>query len=295
MRFGGKFLVALVLLALVCAPAAALAGHHGDDRPMKTGILLVTFGTSVPEAQAVYAGVEKAITAAHPDIAVRWAYTSRIIREKLAKQGQVCDSPVSALARMQDENFTHVAVQSLHVIPGAEFNDLLETARAFKGLPEGFQKIVVGRPLLVDCDDMSAAAAALIANLPKERKAGEPVILMGHGTPHPSDVYYPAMQYTLWQQDEAVFLGTVEGHPTLDDVVAALKARGAKAAWLMPFMTVAGDHALNDMAGDEPDSWKSVLTKEGIECRLVVQGIAAYPEIVEIWLAHLQIALDHLK
>ena len=287
-----KWVILFTVFSLFIFQAIAIAGH-GDERPAKKGVLLVAFGTSVPEAQAVFKNVEEKVKATFPGVPVRWAFTSKIIRDKLAKEGQQLDSVAEAMAKMQDEDFTDVAVQSLHTIPGAEYDDTVAIVKAFEGLPGGIRHISIGCPLLSSTEDMMASVDAMMANFPKERKPDEAVVLMGHGTHHPGNAYYPAIQYFFWKKDKNVFVGTVEGSPELDDVMAELKARGIKKVYLMPFMAVAGDHAMNDMAGDEPDSWKSVLTKAGFECQAVLQGTAGYDQIVAIWIEHLKRAMSH--
>ena len=116
---------------------------------------------------------------------------------------------------------------------------------------------------------------------------------MGHGTHHPSDASYSAMMYKAQEKDANCFVGTVEGFPTFDEVLKKLQAKGVKKAYLIPLMTVAGDHTINDMAGDEPDSWKSQLTKAGIESVPVMQGLAEYDAIVDIWVKRLKTSMHH--
>lgn len=290
---GFKSALAALVLAILFS-GIAWAGGQGVHKEKKTGILLVAFGTSVPEAQGAFANIERKVRAAFPGVDVRWAYTSEIIRRKLAKEGKILLSPAEALAKMQEEGFTRVALQSLHTIPGEEYNDLLHTVRVFRHQAGGMD-VTVGEPLLSRHEDMERATEAILAVVPKERKPGEAVLLMGHGTPHPANAYYPALQYYLWKKDPNAFVGTVEGSPSLDDVVAELAAKGIKKAWLMPFMSVAGDHARNDMAGDEPDSWKNVLAKAGVKCVPILKGTAEYDTIVDIWLDHLRTAMGQLK
>ena len=269
--------------------------HHRKAETKGTGILLVTFGTSIPEAQGAFADIEKRVHAAFPEIPVRWAYTSVIIRKKLAKTGQVLDSPTVALAKMMEEGFTRVAVQSLHIIPGAEFHDLRMTADAFTEMSDGFEQLRIGYPALSSTEDLSKAVDAVIGIIPEERKKDEAVVLMGHGTHHPANVYYEAMMYRLQQKDPNIYMGTVEGTPSLDDVRAMLLERGVKKAYLIPFMSVAGDHARNDMAGQEADSWKSILTDTGIECVPMMKGLAEYDAFAEIWVDHLRAVMDRMN
>ncbi len=289
------WMVMLVALGIVLAmPLLVMAGGHGHKKPAKKAILLVTFGTSVPSAQKVFKTMEAAYRKAFPGVEIRWAYTAKFIRDKLAKKGQVLLSPQAALARLMDENYTQVAVQSLHVIPGSEFHDLVAVVQGFKGMDPNFRPLI-GYPLCATTDDLKAVAAALMADLPKGRTKKQAIVYMGHGTPHPAGVVYPAMAYILKEKDPLVFLGTVEGYPSLDDVKAGLLAAGVKEAYLLPFMTVAGDHAHNDMAGPEPDSWKSVLKKAGIRCIPVLKAITENPKIVDIFIAHTKNVMKHFK
>ncbi len=280
-----------LFLCLVLA-APAMAGH-GDERPVKKGILLVAFGTTVPEAKASLDNVDKLVKAAFPGVPVHWAYSSKIIRRALGEKKQTFLSPAEALAQMMEEDFTHVAVQSLHTIPGEEYHALVKTAHAFAGMPKGMERVLTGYPLLSTTDDVKRVVDAMTKHFPKERKKDEAVILMGHGAHHPGNIYYPGVQYFFWKKDPNTLVGTVEGAPDLDDVQAELKKRNIKKAWLLPFMAVAGDHAMNDMAGDEPDSWKSVLTKAGVKCIPVLKGTASYDDVAAVWVDHLKAAFAH--
>ena len=283
------------LLIMAFAVTALAGGGHGEERPLKKGILLITFGTSIPEAQKVFDRIDAAAKERFQGVEIRWAFTAKQIRRKLAKEGKITLSPSQALAKMAEDGFTHVAVQSLHVIPGQEFHQMYDTAKRFQGMPKGIVKILVGRPLLATTEDLIRTAEAVLANLPPARKKDEAVVLMGHGTHHPGNVYYPAMNFVIQKTDPNVLVGTVEGYPEIDLVMEELVRKKIKKVWLLPFMSVAGDHAVNDMAGNEDDSWKSVLTKAGMECRVVLTGMAAYPEVVDIWLDHLASAFGHFE
>ncbi len=284
----------LGLFSLLVLPSFTLAGGHGHTRAVKKGILLVAFGSSIPEAQISFKNIDKKTKKIFNNIPVHWAYTSSIIREKLAKQGTNLDSVATALAKMMDQGFTHVAVQSLHTIRGEEYDDLVHTAHAFKSMPEGIH-IVIGAPLLSTQADMEKVAAAIINNIPRKRKKKEAVVLMGHGSPHPANAFYAALMFNLQRKDPNIFVGTVEGSPDIEDIKAMLKEKRIKKAYLMPFMSVAGDHARNDMAGDEDDSWKSVLTKARVKCSVVLKGTAEYDNMVNIWMEHLKAAMSHFK
>lgn len=283
----------LVMLIIAMLTIPAFAGHHGKTTPIKKGILLVAFGSSLPEAQVSFTNIEANVKKVFPDVPVHWAYTSSIIRKKLASQGKNLDSVEMALARMMDQGYTHVAVQSLHTIRGEEYDDLVTTVNAFAHMPGGFSHLIMGNPLLTSQTDMEKVCKAVFANIPKDRNKNEAVVLMGHGTPHPSNAFYAAMMFNLQRKDSNVFVGTVEGSPSIDEIVVMLKEKSIKKAWLVPFMSVAGDHARNDMAGDEDDSWKSILTKEKIACVPVLKGTAEYDNMVAIWVDHLKEAMAH--
>ena len=147
MKTRNTLMIGLLTAVLLLGTAAAtLAGHGHHERPEKKGILLVAFGSTVPEAWPAFTNVEEEVGKAFPGVPIRWAYTSRIVRHRLAGKGKVVDSLEMALARMMDEGFTHVAVQSLHTIGGWEFHDLVRNARAFDGMAGGLRQAGGGRP-----------------------------------------------------------------------------------------------------------------------------------------------------
>ncbi|HKJ64203.1 MAG TPA: sirohydrochlorin cobaltochelatase [Desulfopila sp.] len=283
-------IVFAVLIGVCWTPA--LASHHGKTTQQKIGILLVAFGSSQKSAQVSFDNIDRKVKAAYPQTPIRWAYTSHIIRKKLASQGKRLDSPEMALARMQDEGFTHVAVQSLHTIAGAEYHNLRTVVDAFDTMGV-FQSIILGYPLLATQDDMEKTVNAILSVIPRERETDEAVILIGHGTHHPANAFYAALMLQLQLEDSNIYIGTVTGYPELDTILGLLKKNAVKKAYLMPFMSVAGDHAKNDMAGAEENSWKSVLSKNGIECQLVMKGTAEFDQFVDIWLEHLAAVLSH--
>ena len=285
---------ALIILIALMVSANGLASGHGDHAPKKVGILLVAFGSSEASAQVSFDNIDKKVKAAYPGIPVRWAYTSHIIREKLAARGKHLDSPAVALAKMQDEKFTHVAVQSLHTIGGEEYHDLRRTVEAFKFMG-GFRRIILGYPLMATQEDMQRTVDAIFSTLPPQRKKNEAVVLMGHGTPHPSNAFYAALMFQLQLRDPNIFVGTVEGYPDVGLIKDLVLRKKLKTAYLIPFMSVAGDHAKNDMAGPEDDSWKSIFTKAGIKCIPILKGTAEYDEFAAIWVDHIAGPLSHFK
>jgi len=287
-----QLIAALAVAVFFCLCAIVWAGGHGHLPPKKVGILLVAFGSSQPGAQISFENIDKKVKAVYPGIPVRWAYTSTIIRKKLAGQGKYLDSPEMALARMQDEGFTHIAVQSLHTIAGEEYHDLQRTVDAFKIMGE-FQRILLGYPLLATQEDMQRTVDAILSIIPQARKKSEAVVLMGHGTHHPANAFYAALMFQLQLADSNIFVGTVEGYPGIDLIQELLLKKKIKKSYLMPFMSVAGDHARNDMAGDQDDSWQSILTRAGIQCVPILKGTAEYDAFVDIWVDHLAGPLSH--
>ena len=281
----------LLLCLLLAAPA--MAGHDAKKEP-KRAIVVAAFGTTVPEAAPAIQKMVERVKAAYPGVPVSLCYTAAMIRHKLAKQGQVVPSPAEALAALPDQGVTDVALFSLQTIPGHEFNDLERLAQAFSGLPKGLSHVAVTAPLLYAREDFPRVAKALLASAPKDRKPGDALVFVGHGTDHPADMAYPALQYTLWREDKHAFVTTVEGTPSFEDLVAELKARGVKKAFLIPLFAVAGDHAHNDMAGKEDDSLASTLKKAGIASVPVLTGNADREAVAAVWMDHLQATFDAL-
>jgi sirohydrochlorin cobaltochelatase len=244
----------------------------------KKGILLVAFGSSMPEGEAAIDAVREAVRGAYPGVEVRTAYTSRIIMRKLAReQNRAIDEPAVALAKMAYDGFTDVAVLSTHIIPGAEFDDLKAVVDGFKMIGSsapkaGFRYIGLSSPLLSGPADFERMAGAIADTYANEAKAGA-VVLVGHGTHHFADAAYSALQMALWRRSPNFFIGTVEGIPAYDDVLPRLKSSKVKNVHIGPAMLVAGDHARNDIAGDEPDSWKSMLQAQGYKVTPILTGL----------------------
>jgi sirohydrochlorin cobaltochelatase len=294
MRIKKWYGILLVLFFFMISSNGFASPGHDSQAPKKVGILLVAFGSSEASAQVSFENIDKKVKASYPGTPIRWAYTSHIIREKLAKQGKHLDSPAVALARMQDENFTHVAVQSLHTIGGEEYHDLRRTVGAFK-IMGGFQKIILGYPLMSTQSDMERIVGAILKSIPNSRKKSDAVVLMGHGTAHPSNAFYAALMFQLQLKDSNIFVGTVEGYPDADLIKDLMLQKKVKKAYLMPFMSVAGDHAKNDMAGEESGSWKSIFSKSGIDCVPILKGTAEYDDFVNIWVDHIRGPLSHFE
>ncbi len=296
-------LCASLALALA-APCAALAGQKAKAQDQH-GILVVVFGTTVAEGAKTYAGFKAATEQAFPDLPVRLAYTSAHARKTARQTARMSadeagtpvidlPSPAQALARMADEGFTHVAVQSMHVMPGHEFHDLVAAAKALEGLPKGLRKVTLGLPLLSGEDDLRKAALALVSGARATGKTSEALVFVGHGTGHAASMAYPALQYFLWRQDRLALVGVIDGAPSLDDVLAELKARRPVSVRLIPLLSVAGDHAQNDIGGSEQDSWLSRIRASGLPCTADLRGLMERPEINALWLGHLRDAVKEL-
>lgn len=288
-RFNNAFnlnhviLISLIVALLLMSAASA----HATEKPEKTGILLVAFGTSMPEAAGAIDSLVNATKAAFPDTEVRVAYTSNIIRRKLKREQNIeIPTPPEALAKMNDDGFTHVCVQPMHVIPGEEYDDLAGVVDAFASLrgKYGFKRLVLGRPFLSDAKDCEIMAGILNRRFEKKTGASRAVVLMGHGTHHMANAMYSELQLALSRASNRFFVGTVESTPTFEDVLSALKKTRYRIVVLSPFMIVAGDHANNDLAGaDDPESWLSRFKKLGFRVETELTGLGEYPEIAQLF------------
>lgn len=262
---------------------------------MKRAILLAAFGSSAPEARRSLERFGARTAEAFPGLTVRWAFTSGMIRSRLAGEGKKTDSVEKALAKLWFERFTAVAVQSLHVIPGADFDQLTAEVGSLAESGKAFTSLTIGAPLLATRADAEAAAKALLAHLPPERGPGDAVVFMGHGTWHKGDSRYDDLAEILTSLDPLAFLGTLEHSEGVDELLPRLKDAGVSRVFLIPLLAVPGYHVLTDMAGDGPDSWASRIRAAGFVCTPVLTGSAENPGLAAIWLAHLQTALTELS
>ena len=252
---------------------------------MKKGILVVSFGTShLDTLEKTIAVIEREVAEKFPEAGVYRAFTSGMIIRKLARtEGLHIDTVTEALRRMSADGIEDVIVQPTHIINGIENDRMMEDLMENMGL---FQRIRVGKPLLSSVDDYKKAIHAVMAET--ELSNGEMLVFMGHGTDHHANSAYPTLEYTFHALGYSqVLVGTVESFPELKNVVAKLKIAGKKNVALMPFMLVAGDHAKNDMAGEE-DSWKSELEDEGYEVRVILKGLGEFSGIRKIFLEHIE-------
>lgn len=261
----------------------ALQKAHNKD-----AILVMSFGTTYPETRAkTIEATVKQIQAAHPNTKVVLAFTSHIIIDRVkANEGISIPTPEEALAQLKAEGYTRVALTSLDIIPGMEYNYKTAVYDIHK---TDFKKMTMGTPLMYwmgqegQRDDVEDTMKALGSQIPKLGK-NEAVLIMAHGTPDPANAYYSVMQDRLDDiYGGKVMIYTVEGKPNLEDVIAKLKAQGIKNVTMMPFMMVAGDHANNDMAGDEEDSHKSILIKEGFNVKTYIHGLGENQNIRQLF------------
>lgn len=258
-------------------------------------ILVVSFGTSYNESRDVTIGaIENAIADAFPEYEVRRAFTSQIIIDKLKERdGLEIDNVEEALDRAAADGIKNLVVQPTHLMDGFEYTDLADALKNYEGK---FDQIALAEPLLTSDADFDAVINAITGHTASYDDGETAICFMGHGTEADSNVIYAKLQEKVTAAGfENYFIGTVEAEPSLDDVLAAVKEKGTyKKVVLEPLMVVAGDHANNDMAGDEDDSWKSTFEKEGFEVECLLEGLGQNEAIQQIYVEHTKAAVDSL-
>ncbi len=254
---------------------------------MKKAILVVSFGTSYKETrEKTIEACESKIKEAFKGYGFFRAFTSNMIIRKLKNRDNIhIENPIEALDRLYDEGYEEVIVQTLHIICGEEYTKLKNQISEYD---DKFEKITLGRPLLSQIDDYKETVEALKLQIP-ELEEDEAIVLMGHGTEHEAHSAYPALDYMLKQENIKAYVGTVEGYPEIDEVIVNLKKDKVSKVRLMPFMLVAGDHAINDMAGKDDDSWNSILIKNGFKTEIHLKGLGENEAIQNKFVKH---ALD---
>lgn len=253
----------------------------------KKAILAVSFGTSHHDTRRLTIdAIESELQAAFPDCPLYRAWTSKMIIKKLHnRDGIHIDTVKEAMERMRADGITDVLIQPTHVINGIE-NDLMkEDALSYRS---DFHLISFGDPLLTSEQD-SLAVIQAIAEQFSDLKEDEALVLMGHGTTHFSNAIYAALDYTFKEKGYPnIFLGTVEAYPGIENLLQMIDRFHPSKVVLAPFMIVAGDHAKNDMAGDDPDSWYSRFCAAGYRTETVVKGLGEYPGIRRLFTEHLK-------
>lgn len=277
-------------------------------------LLVVSFGTSFNESRVLdIGGIERKLQESFPGWSVRRAFTAQIIINHVqARDGERIDNMDQALQRAADNQVKYLVIQPTHLMHGAEYDELKESADRYA---DKFEKIVIAEPLLgqvgsegtetnedkkVVAEAVTAAAVEKAGYNSTEEAAedGTAFVFMGHGTSHTAKITYTQMQTQMAELGyENVFIGTVEGEPeetSCEAVIDAVKEAGYKKVVLRPLMVVAGDHANNDMAGDEEDSWKSTFEASGyfekIDCQ--IEGLGRIPEVEDLYVQHTQDAID---
>ena len=287
-----------------------------EDEIGENELLVVSFGTSFNDSRvADIGGIEKALADAYPDWSVRRAFTAQIIINHVEARDDECiDNMQQALDRAVDNGVKNLVVQPTHLMHGAEYDELTEAVEEYK---DKFDSVVIAEPLLGEVGDDAEAVnddkekvaesitAAAVAeagydDLDAAKEDGTAFVFMGHGTSHTAKVSYSQMQTQMNDLGyENVFIGTVEGEPeetACEAVIEAVKEAGYKKVVLRPLMVVAGDHANNDMAGDDEDSWKSQFEASGefdsVDCQIA--GLGEIADIQQIYVDHTAAAIDEV-
>ena len=274
-------------------PAEETSAEESGAKKDDAAILMVSFGTSYNDSRDITIGaIETAVGEAFPEYEVRRAFTSQIIIDKLAERdGLEIDNVTEALDRAAADGIRELVVQPTHLMDGYEYTDLVDE---LSGYVDSFDQILLGKPLLTDDADFDAVIAAITEHTASYLDGETAVCFMGHGTAADSNEVYAKLQDRLAEAGyEDYYIGTVEAAPTLDDVIGALQEKGTYTRVILePLMVVAGDHANNDMAGDEEDSWKTILENEGYEVECVLEGLGQIPAIQELYVEHVRDAIS---
>lgn len=257
---------------------------------MKKAIVVVSFGTSHKDTRKkTIEAIEQRIARAYSDYQVFRAFTSKIIIKKIKEcENHTVLTVKEAMERLIDDGYTDVIIQPTHVINGIENENMLKDISVYM---DKFHSLCIGKPLLSDTEDYKELVNCMV----EENHVGvdEAILLMGHGTSHHGNAVYPAVDYTFRAEGYSeVYMATVEGYPTLEDAMRLMKRNTYKKVILIPFMIVAGDHAKNDMAGDEEDSWKSILEKAGYKVECKMQGLGELEVVQEMFIRHVKEAME---
>ena len=294
---------------------ASLDDARNQDEIGENELLVVSFGTSFNDSRvADIKGIEDALQAAYPDWSVRRAFTAQIIINHIqARDGEKIDNMTQALDRAVANGVKNLVVQPTHLMHGAEYDEMCEAIEAYK---DQFESVSIAEPMLgeVGSDatvinaDKEAVAKAITAaavseagfeSLEAAKDAGTAFVFMGHGTAHVAKGTYSQMQTQMQNLGyENVFIGTVEGEPeetSAEAVIEAVKAAGYTNVVLRPLMVVAGDHANNDMAGSDDDSWKTVFEAAGFTVDCQIHGLGEIADVQALYVAHTKAAIDALN
>lgn len=295
-----KRMTALCMAAVLSM--GLLAGCGGSEKkvvteqePKDQAILVVSFGTSYSDSREITIGaVEEAIRAAFPDYDVRRAFTSQIIVDIMRDRDQLeIDNVEEALDRAVADGIKTLVVQPTHLMNGYEYTDLADALQEYE---DSFEQVVLAEPLLSSDADFAAVADAIVEDTAEYADGKTAICFMGHGTEADSNGVYAKLQEVLTEKGQKdIYIGTVEATPTLADVLAAVQAGDYTKVVLQPLMVVAGDHANNDMAGNEEDSWNTAFLNAGYEVECVLRGMGSIQAIQDLYVAHTQAAIDSLQ
>jgi len=317
------FLGILLVTMLVVSNSVASSGKRvANDGDGKTAIVIASFGTTVPSAVKAIVNIIDKTKAAYPGTEVRVTFTSNIIRsvwnkrranakkwldDGIPEEILFVKNIISTIGDLREDGYRNIIVQPTHMFFMEQSQDLrsyvngLASIKTTKDKWSPFDKLVMGRPALgmpgnrYDYhEDMAKAVTTLAADTAEAKKAGAILLYMGHGNEHWSTGIYAETQKKMREvyPEIKTYIGVVEGMPGLDDLLPAIAHAHTKKVLLKPFMIVAGDHATNDMAGPEDDSWKSILTKAGYEVQPVLQGLGSNDAFAAIFVDHIQDAAD---
>lgn len=273
---------------------ASLDDPRNQDEIGDAELLIVSFGTSFNDNRRMTIGaIENDMAEAFPDYAVRRAFTAQIVIDHVKdRDGEVIDNMTEALDRAVANGVKTLVVQPTHLMNGIEYDEMQDTLAEYA---DAFETIAIGEPLLTSDEDFKTVETA-ITDATSEYDDGETaIVFMGHGTEHESNAVYAKMQEMLTADGfENYYIGTVEASPSLDEVLAAIGEGEYSKVVLAPLMVVAGDHANNDMASDEADSWKTTFTEAGYEVEALLQGLGQNEAVREVYVQHAQAAVDSL-
>ncbi|MDO4753722.1 MAG: sirohydrochlorin cobaltochelatase, partial [Bacillota bacterium] len=264
-------------------------GTAGGVKPV---ILVISFGTSYNDNRELSIGaIEADIAAKFPNYEIRRAFTSQIIIDILKDRDKInIDNVKEAMDRLVADGVKEVIIQPTHVMNGFEYNDVVDEVRSYK---DKFETLKFGKQLLASNADYEDVVKAMQSAMKAHDDGNTAFVLVGHGSEHPANIAYTRLQNEFKEADlKQYFIGTVEAEPSYDEVLEALKESGYKKVVLAPFMVVAGDHANNDICGEEDDAWMTMLKKEGFEVVPHVEGIGQIAEIRDIYVRHVESAIS---
>lgn len=257
---------------------------------MKKAILVISFGTSYLDT--LNESIEKAenqIRNHFDEYDIYRAFTSHKIIKKLKEKYEIfVDTPEEVLEKLYDNGYEEIIMQPLHIIPGEEYIYINKIGEAFK---EKFKVLKIGRPIFYyqGIDELPQDYSLFIEATKDLYEGNDAVVLMGHGTSHPANSVYGCLQSVFEDEGyENVFIGTVEGYPNFDTVIKRLKRKNITEVTVAPLMVVAGDHARNDMASDEEESWKSMLEAEGIKVNVHMKGLGENEKFNELYINRIE-------